>query len=255
MTFRDHFSDVSGDYSRYRPGYPDALFDWLAAAAPADGLAWDCATGSGQAAVGLAARFRRVEATDASGEQIRKALAARAAPGVHFRVAPAEDSGLGEASADLVTVAQALHWFDTGRFFTEAGRVLRDDGLLAVWCYELCTVEPDIDALVLELYRDALGPWWPRERRHIEAGYATIALPWPALETPEFHMQADWEAGQMLGYLATWSALTRCREATGTDPLAAIAARLEALWGPAPRRVRWPLTLRACRRPQRPQAR
>lgn len=244
MSFRDHFSAASADYSRYRPRYPDALFDWLAAEAPRTELAWDCATGSGQAAAGLAGRFRRVEATDASAEQISKA---RPLPGVDFRVATAEDSGLPDASVDLVTVAQALHWFDTRRFFAEAGRVLAEDGLLAVWCYQLCSVDPAVDALVLELYEGPLGPWWPPERRHIEAGYATIALPWPALETPEFHMQAHWEAEHMLGYLSTWSARNRCREATGTDPLAAIADRLRSLWGPAPRRVRWPLALRACR--------
>ncbi|WP_405243055.1 class I SAM-dependent methyltransferase [Lentisalinibacter salinarum] len=248
MSFRDHFSGVSGDYSRYRPRYPQALFDWLAATAPGRGVAWDCATGSGQAAEGLAPLFRRVEATDASEAQIRRAPAL---PGVRFRVATAEDSGMAEAAADLITVAQALHWFDRDRFFTEAGRVLADDGLLAAWCYELCTVDPDIDALVLEFYRGPLGPWWPPERRHIDAGYGTIGMPWPELETPEFHMEAEWEAGQMLGYLSTWSALARCRKAAGIDPLADIAGRLEALWGPGPRRVRWPLAVRACRRPPR----
>ena len=248
MSFRDHFSGVSGDYSRYRPRYPAALFDWLAAAAPGAELAWDCATGSGQAAADLARRFRRVEATDASAEQIRRAPAL---PGVRYRVAPAEDSGLPEESVDLVAVAQALHWFDAERFFAEAGRVLVDGGVLAAWCYELCTVDPAVDALVLALYEGPLGPWWPPERRHIEAGYGTIRLPWPELETPEFHMEAYWEAGHMLGYLSTWSALGRCREATGTDPLAEIAGRLGEHWGAAPRRVRWPLRLRACRRPAR----
>jgi SAM-dependent methyltransferase len=248
VSFRDHFSGVSGDYSRYRPRYPEALFDWLAGAAPGVDLAWDCATGSGQAAAALAGRFRRVEATDASEEQIHRAPAL---PGVRFRVAPAEDSGLPEASADLVAVAQALHWFDAERFFAEAGRVLVDGGVLAAWCYELCTVTPAVDALVLELYEGPLGPWWPPERRHIEAGYGTIPLPWPELETPEFRMEAHWEAGHMLGYLSTWSALSRCREATGGDPLAEIAGRLRELWGPSPRRVCWPLRLRACRRPAR----
>lgn len=248
MSFRDHFSGVSDDYSRYRPRYPAALFDWLAAEAPDTGLAWDCATGSGQAAAGLAPLFRRVEATDASAEQVRRAPPL---PGVRFRVAQAEDSGLPDAAADLVVVAQALHWFDTDRFFAEAGRVLADRGLLAVWCYQLCTVDPAVDGLVLELYEGPLGRWWPPERRHIEAGYGTIGMPWPELETPEFHMEADWEAGHMLGYLSTWSALSRCREQTGDDPLAAIADRLAALWGPVPRRVRWPLSLRACRRPPR----
>ncbi len=244
MNFRDHFSGVAAGYSRYRPHYPEALFDWLAAEAPAAGRAWDCATGSGQAAAGLATRFRRVEATDASERQIRSAPPIA---GVRYRVAPAAASGLPSGSVDLVTVAQALHWFDTDAFFAEAARVLRRDGLFAAWCYRLCRVEAAVDELILDFYRGVLGPYWPPERRHIDAGYATIPLPWPSLQTPAFRMEAEWTAADMLGYLSTWSAVQRCREATGDDPLPALAAALRECWGPGSRRVVWPLTVLACR--------
>ncbi len=248
MTFKDHFSGQAGDYARYRPSYPEDLFDWLAGLAPTRVLAWDCATGNGQAAVGLARHFRRVEATDASAAQI---AGAEPAPGVHYRVAPAEQSGLAEGSAGVVTVAQALHWFDFGRFHDEAARVLADGGVLAAWTYGLCRVSDAVDALVVELYRDHLGDYWPPERAHIEAGYATIPFPWPRLAAPEFSMRVEWHAGQMLGYLSTWSAVVRCREQTGEDPLRTIAARLEVAWGEDARVVVWPLTILAGRRPAR----
>ncbi|MEJ2601867.1 MAG: class I SAM-dependent methyltransferase [Gammaproteobacteria bacterium] len=246
MTFRDHFSGVSEGYSRYRPRYPESLFVWLAAEAPARGLAWDCATGSGQAAAGLARHFRQVEATDASARQIESAPQM---PGVRYRVAPADASGLGPGSADLVTVAQALHWFDTEDFHAELARVLRADGLFAAWCYQLCRVEPSVDDLILALYRDVLGPYWPAERRHIESGYETLRSPWPRLQTPSFRMEAAWEAADMLGYLATWSAVQRCRRATGEDPLSALVAPLRRCWGPGRRQVVWPLSMLACRKP------
>ena len=114
MSWKDHFSHASDDYRRWRPGYPDELFAWLAAMAPSRAVAWDCATGSGQAAGGLAAHFARVVATDASAAQVAEA---EAFGRVEYRVAPAEDSGLPDASVDLVTVAQALHWFEFERFF------------------------------------------------------------------------------------------------------------------------------------------
>ena len=120
--FPDHFSGVAGAYAEFRPRYPDALFDWLAEAAPSRELAWDCATGNGQAAVALARVFTRVVATDASAEQVQ---AATPHPRVEYRVGPAEESGLTSDSADAVTVAQALHWFDRPSFYAEASRVLR----------------------------------------------------------------------------------------------------------------------------------
>ena len=115
-TFKDHFSAASGRYAAYRPDYPAALFEWLAGLCDRHDTAWDCATGSGQAALGLAPHFRRVVATDASAEQVRHAVAH---PSIDYRVAQAEDSGLADHSVDLVTVAQAAHWFDLPRFYAE----------------------------------------------------------------------------------------------------------------------------------------
>lgn len=241
--FKDHFSAQSAGYARHRPLYPRQLFTYLAGLSDRR-LAWDCATGNGQAAVALADHFERVIATDASRAQIDAAIAH---PGVSYRVAPAEDSGLQDASADLVTVGQALHWFDTGRFFAEVSRVLVAGGVVAAWCYELCKVSQECDAVVGRLYTDILEPFWPPERRLVEARYAGIAFPGDELATPEFEMTAEWTVADMLGYLRTWSACQRYLGEHGEDPVGLIQDELRRAWDTAPRTVRWPLTAKVAR--------
>ncbi len=243
--FKDHFSGHAASYAAYRPGYPPELFRFLAACCDARRQAWDCATGNGQTAVELAGYFDSVIATDASGAQV---AAARAHPKVRYRVATAEDSGLDDRSIDLITVAQALHWFDIDRFFGEALRVLVPGGVLAAWSYGLCRIAPAVDALVLELYR-RLDPYWPPERRMIDEGYAGIELPMTAIEHPGFDMTVHWSAAAMLGYLRTWSASQRSLREQGTDPVDTIAERLRVAWGGGEREVRWPLATRLGRKP------
>lgn len=236
--FKDHFSARPAEYARYRPGYPDTLFEFLAACCEHRRLAWDCATGNGQAAVSLGRHFDAVIATDASATQIDSALKA---PSVVYRVAPAEASGITQRSVDLVTVGQALHWFDLPRFFAEVRRVLVEGGVLAVWSYALCEVDNECDALVQELYRDITGDYWPPERRLVEHAYADIAIPGQAVDTPSFEMRLDWPVRDMLGYLRTWSAVKRYEAAEGKDPVAHIEDRLIAAWGSGSRSVVWPL--------------
>jgi len=247
MTFKDHFSVASRDYARYRPQYPAALFDWLAAQVAHHDLAWDVATGSGQAAVALADHFRHVVATEPSAAQIERAAPH---PRVEYRVEPAERASLPAASADLITVAQALHWFDQEAFFAEATRVLKPGGVLAVWCYEVFETTPAVDAVVSRFYHDTIGPYWPPERRWIENGYADVVLPFPRVATPTLEMALAWDLDALVGYLGTWSAVQRYRAAHG-DPLPAVYEALAAVWGdPATeRRVAWPLKLVVARRP------
>ena len=248
MSFPDHFSGVAPDYAEYRPLYPDALFDWLARIAPGRERAWDCATGSGQAAVPLALRFDVVVATDASAGQI---AAAAKNPRIEYRVAPAEASGLDAESVDLVTVAQALHWFDRPAFYAEVRRVLRPEGVLAAWTYGHPVLDdPRADAVFQRFYSETVGPWWPKERALVDAGYRTIDFPFPEVEAPPFPMETRWPLGALLGYVATWSAVTRYRAARGGDPVADLGGALAPAWGDPdePRRIRWPLSLRAGRR-------
>ncbi|MEW5787207.1 MAG: class I SAM-dependent methyltransferase [Pseudomonadota bacterium] len=241
--FKDHFSSRSAGYAAFRPHYPEALFQLLAEACPGRGLAWDCATGNGQAARGLAGYFRRVVASDASAAQI---AAAPPHAGVEFRVAPAEASGLPDASADLVTVAQAAHWFDLPAFYAEARRVLRPGGLLAIWCYERLSIEPALDRIVEDFYQGLLGPYWPPERRHVEAGYRDLPFPFAELPPPRVAMGAVWTLDQLLGYFSTWSALKAYQKDTGTDPLPDLAERLAGAWISLDqgKTIKWPLSVR-----------
>jgi SAM-dependent methyltransferase len=245
--FPDHFSTAAQQYARFRPRYPAALFDWLASLCLRRELAWDCATGSGQAALELARRFQRVVATDASEKQI-----AQAPPrsGMTYRVAPAEDSGLETETVDLVTVAQALHWFDRPRFYAEVGRILVPDGVIAVWSYQLAAVDERVDRVIRRLHGDIVGAYWPPERALVDRGYASLSFPFEEVSSPPFLMEETWDLAQLVGYLGTWSAVQRYREKTRGDAIERVRPDLEQAWGDPerPRVVRWPLSLRAGRK-------
>jgi SAM-dependent methyltransferase len=245
--FKDHFSGHASLYSRFRPTYPGALFDFLADAAPARLLAWDCATGGGQAALALADRFEKVIATDASAEQIK---AAKPHARVEYRVAPAEAGGPASGSVDLLAVAQALHWFDREKFYAEAKRTLKPGGVLAVWSYNLLSITPELDALVNHFYHEIVGPYWPPERKLVEQGYGGIEFPFMEISAPEFAMNAGWTLEDFAGYLTTWSSVRRFMDAQGADPVAALLPALRKIWGDpgSSRRISWPLELRAGRR-------
>ena len=249
LPFADHFSSLAPAYAAARPAYPDALLDYLAGVAPARSMAWDCGAGSGQATAGLATRFHRVLATDASREQLAQAPAL---PNVTYRVALADHSGLPDASADLVAVAQALHWFDLEPFFAEVRRVLVPSGVVAVWCYGLQSVgEPAIDAALRRFYSESVGPYWPPERRWVEVGYRGLPFPFDELEPRPFEMAVEWSLDALLAYVRTWSAVARYAEVHRRDPVEALGAALLPLWGGGARserrRVHWPIALRVGR--------
>ncbi len=244
--FADHFAPVSTGYATFRPSYPDELFAALAAAAPSRDCVWDCGAGTGQASVALAAHFDAVIATDASASQVAQGAPH---PRVSYRVAPAEASGLADASVALVTVAQALHWFDVDAFHVEASRVLVPGGVIAEWTYALLEVPsaPEVTGLV-QAFDVAMGAYWPPERRFLDRKYVDFAFPFAPLALGTFAMEAEWTPAQLVGFLGTWSAVARCRAQTGADPLPVLVEQLSAGWGAADsRRVRWPLTLRVGR--------
>jgi SAM-dependent methyltransferase len=287
-TFKDHFSAQAEGYRRHRPDYPAGLFHFLAGITPARALAWDCGCGSGQAARGLAPLFARVIATDASPRQVQQVqqvrqvrqvqqvqqvqqvsrAGARAGvragtpagahagvragaldPNVTLAVCTAEASPLPGGRVDLVTVAQALHWFDPDRFYTEVRRVLKPFGVLAVWTYDLLRVTPEVDRVVDALYHDELAGFWPAERRHVDERYARLPLPaaFDALDPPPaFAMEDQWDLPRLVGFLGTWSATSRYRARRGVDPVEAVLEELERSWGDGTRvrHVRWPFSLR-----------
>lgn len=245
--FKDHFSDAPARYAEFRPSYPEELFTWLAGLCKEHDRAWDCATGSGQAAAGLAPYFNQVIATDASSGQIAHA----GGPGnVDFRVASAEASGLADDSIDLVTVAQAAHWFDLPRFYAEARRMLKPGGVLALWGYGRLCLPDAMDEILQHFYGETICPYWPPERKLIDDGYRSLDFPFAEIAAPEFFIEVEWSLPRLLDYLSTWSAVKRYRTDRGSDPLPALMAELRPLWGDPDTalRLKWPLFLRAGRR-------
>jgi SAM-dependent methyltransferase len=247
MGFRDHFSKQSREYAIYRPGYPEGLFAFLSSLAVSHNTAWDCATGSGQAAVALAGYFRRVIASDASEKQISSAVKNA---GVEYRVFPAEKADIPDNSIDLVTVAQALHWFDFNGFFGEADRVLTGDGILAAWCYDLFKINGHVDALCDDFYYNVVGKYWPPERAYIQEKYETIPFPYHRILAPEFKMSLSWNMHDLIGYLDTWSSVQYYRKETGKNPVDIIRPELRKAWGDpgASRDVRWDIYLKVGRK-------
>jgi SAM-dependent methyltransferase len=246
-TFKDHFSGHAELYLDARPTYPAELFAWLAAQSQSCDLAWDCGCGNGQATVSLAEYFKRVVGTDPSANQIANA---EARTNIDYRVEPAESSSLDPASVDLIIVAQALHWFDADKFFQEARRVLKPNGVVAAWCYANCgTGDATIDAIKDRLYVDLTGPYWPPERALVDSGYRTLPFPFVEIESSAFPMIATWTVDQLLAYFRSWSATQRFIKAKDEDPVALIEPELRAAWGEATRvrDVRWEFYLRVGR--------
>jgi SAM-dependent methyltransferase len=246
MAFKDHFSKQAAGYAKFRPRYPQELFDYLGSIAPSREIAWDCGTGNGQAAVGLASVFDRVIATDASEKQIANAQSHET---VEYRIAPAENSGIGSETIDVIMVAQALHWFDLNRFYAEARRVLKSDGVLAASAYNLLHIEPAIDEVVNRYYYEVVGPFWPPERRLVEQ-FADLPFPFQEIDLPQFEMTASWNLDHLLGYLRTWSSTQRFIAAKGEDPLEQITDDLRSAWGKPgqTRSITWPLIMRIGRK-------
>ena len=246
--FKDHFSRSAAEYSAFRPAYPDGLFEWLAAHTAGHDLAWDCATGNGQAARGLARHYTEVVATDASAGQLEHALVH---PRIRYRVAAAEHSGLEDSTVDIVTVAQALHWLPLTPFFAEVQRVLAPGGLVAVWGYGLPTASSaGLDRELQRFYDAIVGPYWPPERRLVDEQYRTVHFPFVEIAVPPFAIEQPLTRRGLEGYLRTWSATQRYSSAhPNDDPLDQIAPVLAAAW-PEPddvRLVRWPMFMRAGR--------
>jgi len=241
------FSPLAAAYVRGRPTYPAALYEWLAGQVERHELAWDCATGNGQAAVDLAVHFERVVATDISAEQIAYGLPH---PRVEYRQAPAEASELEPSSVDLVTVAAAAHWFDLAAFGREVRRVTRPGGVLAVWSYHAGTAEAPVEELVRHFYWDIVQPCFAPGAKLVDEGYRTLELPGTPVEAPPFTVSAMWTRDDFLATFESWSGVANYRRVHGSDPVALVRADIDRVWGGHPEQaieIRWPLMLRVQR--------
>ena len=246
MRFEDHYSGHAEAYARHRPRYPDELFAWLASVSPGRALAWDVGTGSGQVAVALAEHFDRVIATDASGEQLARAIPHER---VEYRHEPAGHASLASGTADLITAGAAAHWFELEEFHREARRVGRNGAVVALFSYGPRDFADAIGPALHRFQEEILGRYWPERIRYVHERYATLPFPFDEIAAPAFEMTAEWDLGELLAFLETWSASQRYFQERGTRATAEVAPELARMWGhPARRRrLRCPLFVRAGR--------
>lgn len=244
----DHFSAVAAKYAAFRPGYPPALVEALAAESWRHEVAWDVGCGTGQLSVGLAARFERVIATDLAATLVAEATAH---PRVEYRVAPAEASGLPAASVDLIVAAQAAHWFDWPRFVAECERVGRSGTVVGLVAYGNLEVDDREAFAVIDGYHHGtVGDYWPAGREHVENGYRDLRLPWTLIEVPTIAMTAVWSREELVGYISSWSATARYIDRHGSRAFDELRAALATMWADDERReIRWPLVIKLARLP------
>jgi ubiquinone/menaquinone biosynthesis C-methylase UbiE len=248
MSFKDHFSKQSKVYSASRPRYPKELFDYLRTLPPSLDIVWDCATGNGQAAISLAQFFDKVVATDASRQQIENAFEM---DNVEYLVAPAEEIYLEDGTADMITVATALHWFDKVRFFNEAKRVLKPGGVLAVWSYAESNINNEIDMVMDYFSKEYLYDYWPPEARiNWMERYENIDMPFEMIDVPKFEMSMEWDLEQFVNYLHTWSAVQNHLEKSRFDPVEIVFPDILEMWGDIEKvnTVKWEMIFKAGRK-------
>ena len=244
-TFKDLFSVTAEDYALFRPKYSPELFKYFAGLTDNHNLVWDVGTGNGQAAIELVRYYKKIIATDPSLKQLEQANVHK---GITYLVAAAEKSPLVDKSADLVTVAQAFHWFNQEEFFKEVKRVCKPNAIFAIWCYEMAKITPEIDAKIYELYEGTLGNYWQPERKLVEDGYKNVVLPFNEIKPPSFEIRAEWSLDHLMGYLRTWSALQKYITEEGKNPLHTFYPELQKIWGEEKTRtVTWNLALRVQR--------
>src|SRR5688572_3407993 len=213
---KDNFSKQSAIYAKYRPAYPEQLYDFLFQHVANKKAAWDCATGNGQAAKILAKAFDKVYATDISQKQIENAIQQ---PNIFYSVQPAERTNFADNSFDLITVAQALHWFRFDDFYTEMSRVAKTNSIFAGWAYSLLRISKEIDVLIEDHHYNILGNYWDEERKYVDEEYRNIPFPFKKLTTPGFTITCAWTLDELEGYFNTWSALQKFTTANQYNPI------------------------------------
>lgn len=227
--FPDHFSNISAAYAQHRLTYPPELFQFVSDRAPGHDRAWDCGTGTGQAAVGLSRHFREVIATDASPKQIEQAMQG---PNIVYRVAPAEASEIEATSVNVVTVAQVLHWFKLDEFYEEVRRVCIPGGVIVAWCYpSFPSFGDEIDSVSDRFMRDVLDRYWPPEIDYVKEHYKTIPFPFSELPAPRIEARVEWDIGRVAGFARTSSAGQKCIALEGDARFASFVDELSAVWG------------------------
>ncbi|PKD19244.1 SAM-dependent methyltransferase [Salegentibacter salinarum] len=225
---KDNFSTHSSAYAKFRPTYPQKLYEFLQAKLTDTETAWDCGTGNGQVAGELAEFFQKVKATDISKQQLKNAVKKN---NIQYSLQGAEKTNFQDNTFDLITVAQAIHWFNFKDFYKEAKRVLKPNGIIAVIGYSLFNTTPETDEVIRKFYNDIIGPFWDEERRYLDEKYKNIPFPFHEIETPEFQQEYQWSFEHLIGYLETWSAVKHHEKETGENPVNLIKNELKTAFG------------------------
>ena len=251
---QDYFSAQSKLYARFRPKYPPALFEFLSKDLDPGDLIWDCGAGSGQATRGFDQSFQ-VLATDRSFQQLEQNVFST---NTLYVRALSESSPIASNSIALVTVAQALHWFDFESFYGEVDRVLTESGMIAVWTYSFLSASAQlgkpIDERIRDFYGNVVGPYWPPERKWVDALYRTIPFPFEEIAVPRLTIEISWSLEDLIGYISSWSAVAEYRRILGIDPVPQLEKKLEGIWGKKDevRSMSWPIGLRVGKRSRYP---
>ncbi|HLK30578.1 MAG TPA: class I SAM-dependent methyltransferase [Puia sp.] len=225
---KDLFSIQADLYAKYRPSYPTALIDYILGFVENKKVAWDCATGNGQGALLYADKFEKVFATDTSEKQI-----AQASPHskISYSISAAENTFFADNSFDLITVAQAYHWFQFDSFFTEATRVGKNNCIVAVWGYSLFISEDEkLNCLINYFYVDVVGKYWDAERKHVDEGYKTVSFNFAKLPSKSFSIDVEWNFDDLIGYFNTWSSVQHFIKENGFNPVDEIAKEIKLIW-------------------------
>lgn len=243
---KDNFSKQAEIYAKFRPEYPPELYDVILNNTENRETAWDCATGNGQAAKVLAKHFEKVYATDISQKQIDNAVQAE---NIEYSISAAEKTGFADNTFDLITVAQAIHWFDFDKFYNEVKRVAKPNATLAIWGYGTLSVdENNINDLLHNFYWNIVGKYWDAERKHIDNHYETLPFPFKNVKEEKFSMVFKWKKQELEGYLNTWSSVQNFINTEGYNPVPNLMLNLDKYWNDGDRvEVAFPIFLKLCK--------
>jgi ubiquinone/menaquinone biosynthesis C-methylase UbiE len=242
---KDNFSKQSNQYAQFRPGYPQQLYDFVLPLVPEKKAAWDCGTGNGQVALKLSRYFDKVYATDLSAVQISNAIKRK---NIFYAVEMAEKTLFDQNTFDLITVAQAIHWFNFEKFYAEANRTLKPGGIIAIIGYGIFRINEEINSMIDKFYVETTGPYWDAERKYVDGNYKTIPFPFKEIETPGFEMSYNWQFGQVIGFLNTWSAVQHYIRKNNENPVDKFSVDLRKAWGKVlKRKVTFPIFSRISR--------
>jgi SAM-dependent methyltransferase len=228
---KDNFSKQAAVYAKYRPVYPQELFDFVLEQVSKKENAWDCATGNGQSAKVLAKYFDNVIDN------------AEQAANIHYSVQPAEQTNFADNTFDLITVSQALHWFNFENFYKEVNRIAKHNSWIAVWMYSLLRISKEIDAIVEDYHFNILEKYWDNERKYVDNNYSTIPFPFKTIKIPSFVIEYNWTIEELEGYFNTWSALQKFIAINNYSPVPELIKKIQPFWKENKRKIIFPLHL------------